>query len=418
MLKIRRKTHEEVKYFIEIESNSGCKWESEEYINSSSPLILKCNCGEKFTVSFNAFKEGNKRQCNICSKKDKHNKIYNKERINKIIELYHEGKTISDISKIIKAKEETVSNILKENNIKIRNVTNYYTSEQLATKKKYYFIDNYFELIDTSEKSYWLGFLFADGNVYIPNYNKGKSKGGTVEISLKQDDDYHLYNFRSDIQGDMPIRYRDIKLNNNLYPSCRLYIGSIKMANDLISHGCVPNKSLILEFPKTIPDELLSHFIRGYIDGDGCVFFKVYEKNDSFNVSLLGTYNFLMKIKDILKINNIKSSEVKSCKSKAFELMITGRDNLVNLYNYLYKDATRFLGRKIDLFRKALLYYDKEFNINPTAKLFEELDEDLQDLKFDKWYKKSEMYKIVQDYNNQQTITERSKTAQLTELLD
>jgi len=405
MLKIRKKTYEEVKYYIEIESNSGCELISKEYKNNSSPLILKCKCGEFFTVSFNAFKEGNQKQCEKCSKENKHNRIYNQDRINKIIQLYQEGNTMFDIGKIIKIKEETISKILKENNIKTRNMTDYYTSEQLATKKKYVFNENYFEVIDSKEKAYWLGFLFADGNVYIPNYNKGKSKGGTVEISLKEDDDYHLYNFRSDIEGDMPITYRDVKLNDKFYHSCRISIGSIKMCNDLINYKCIPVKSLILKFPENLSENLYSHFIRGYIDGDGCVFFKVYQKCDSFSVSLLGTIEFLTKIKSILEDNNIKCSNVKPEKSKAFNIKIGGRDNLVKLYNYLYNDASRFLGRKIDLFRNALIYYDKDFDISPTAKLFAELDEELQDMKFEKWYKKSDMYKILQNYKTQQINT-------------
>ncbi len=44
------------------------------------------------------------------------------------------------------------------------------------------------------------------------------------------------------------------------------------MFEDLCKHGCVPNKSLILEFPKTVPSDLIHHFIRGYFDGDGSVF--------------------------------------------------------------------------------------------------------------------------------------------------
>ena len=43
------------------------------------------------------------------------------------------------------------------------------------------------------------------------------------------------------------------------------------MVNDLINLGCIPNKSLTLTFPDFINDELLPHFIRGYFDGDGCI---------------------------------------------------------------------------------------------------------------------------------------------------
>lgn len=51
-----------------------------------------------------------------------------------------------------------------------------------------------------------------------------------------------------------------------------VHLTSDNMFVDLCKHGCVPNKSLILTFPRTIPDNLIHHFIRGYFDGDGSVF--------------------------------------------------------------------------------------------------------------------------------------------------
>lgn len=43
-----------------------------------------------------------------------------------------------------------------------------YATERRRTRmswRKYYFDFNYFQTIDTSEKAYWLGFMYADGSV-------------------------------------------------------------------------------------------------------------------------------------------------------------------------------------------------------------------------------------------------------------
>ena len=50
-----------------------------------------------------------------------------------------------------------------------------------------------------------------------------------------------------------------------------LDFNSKKLCLDLTKLGAVRNKSLILTFPKFITDELMSSFILGYFDGDGCV---------------------------------------------------------------------------------------------------------------------------------------------------
>lgn len=374
-------TYEQVKCFIEDESNSGCKLLSKEYISNSSPLLILCSCGNEFKVSYNAFshKTKSKRKCNECSKKIKHERVYPKERIELIIHLYtKENKKMSEISKIVGAKVEYISKILKKYNIDIKQTSDYYTPQQLATTKKYIFNEDFFENINSELKAYWLGFLYADGNVYIPNYKQNKSKGGRIEIALKANDDYHLYNFISDINGNMELKYRDIKLNDNIYKSCRLYLGSIKMVTDLIKHGCIPNKSLLLKFPKHLDNNLYPHFIRGYFDGDGCVAFNIYEFNDNLNLNVLGTYEFLAELKNILENNNIKCSNIKPSKSKAFTLFIFGRDNIANFYNYVYGDGTRFLERKRELLRQALIYFKKDFIISDVAKLFTLFDEDLR----------------------------------------
>lgn len=296
--------------------------------------------------------------------------------IDDIISKYQNGAGLKQLRSEYKINERRLRNILINNDITIRGRGEQVNKDNYKTNKKYNFIVDYFKNIDSREKAYWLGFLYADGNVFIRKPNEEHTKGGTVEFSLKKDDEYVLYNFRADIKGNMPIKYRDIKLNDKIFPACRMNIGSIEMCNDLINQGCVPNKSLVLEFPKNISFELYSHFIRGYIDGDGSVIFKIYGKYPTFFVTLLGTYNFLNECKNIFKLNGIESHDIKPEMSNAYRLGIYNKDNLTKLYNYLYKDANRFLDRKIDLFRNGLLYLNRDFEISPVAKFFLDLYED------------------------------------------
>lgn len=62
----RKYTYEQVKYFVEVESNSGCKLLSKEYQNNTTKMKFQCKCGEMFETTFRCFKNRDKRQCNQC----------------------------------------------------------------------------------------------------------------------------------------------------------------------------------------------------------------------------------------------------------------------------------------------------------------------------------------------------------------
>lgn len=99
----------------------------------------------------------------------------------------------------------------------------------------------------------------ADGSV--------RSKPGDfqIELSLKAEDEQHLYKFRDFINNKNKVAYRE---KQKAYRYC---FRSKQIHKDLIKLGCVPRKSVILEFPnqEQVPDKFLLPFIRGYFDGDG-----------------------------------------------------------------------------------------------------------------------------------------------------
>lgn len=166
---------------------------------------------------------------------------YSEETIQKIIELRKSGKGVTEIGKILNIDRVAVSRNLKK--------LGYDTSRNPLIK-------NIFHIIDTEEKAYWLGFLYADG--YVSKYNQ-------IEVSLSLEDEEHLIKLKQFINTNTNI----IKDEHR----CRLLFCSKELANDLAQLGCVNNKSLILQFPteQQVPQELIRHFLRGYVDGDGCL---------------------------------------------------------------------------------------------------------------------------------------------------
>lgn len=59
-------TYKEVKNYIEIKSDSGCKLLSKEYLNTDSKILIQCRCGNEFLTTFYKFKDRDKQQCNDC----------------------------------------------------------------------------------------------------------------------------------------------------------------------------------------------------------------------------------------------------------------------------------------------------------------------------------------------------------------
>ena len=231
---------------------------------------------------------------------------------------------------------------------------------------KYTYNKNYFEVINTKEKAYILGFLYADGciNSY---YKNERLKAMTMEIQLKYDDIELLEKIKNELEANVPITTKTNKIKDKIYKSCRMIVNCTGMCRDLIKLGCTPKKSLTLTFPneEILPIKFRNDFIRGYFDGDGCVHYSEnYRESNicnsswiskNFVVSFVGTYEFLEKLKNILYSNNIHSCDIKhgNC-GKAFELRLYGFENIINFYNYIYDDSKLFLKRKFDKFNYAI----------------------------------------------------------------
>lgn len=195
---------------------------------------------------------------------------------------------------------------------------------------------NFFDIIDTEEKAYFLGIMASDGNV--------SSDRDCMEISLSGEEDRALLErFKDALKYNGLIKNKSVKYPN-AKPCSRLSFTSKQIKNSLIMHGITPRKSLTLEFPVGLSRNLTRHFIRGYFDGDGSV---SYKKDGSFLVSLTSSPSFIASVTTI--INDILSLSVhieRPIKTKAHNLKIGGNFAAFIFLDWIYKDATVYLSRK------------------------------------------------------------------------
>jgi len=145
-------------------------------------------------------------------------------------------------------------------------------------------ITNCFELINTKEKGYWLGVMYSDGSIYT---NKDtKSKKVALKVHIK--DEILISRFIAFSGAN-----NEKKEYNNNYVGIR--ISNREMFEDLNSHGCIPRKSLKIEYPILSNREIELAFLLGYFDGDGT--------KGTSRIST-GSRKFLEQIKEKFSIDN------------------------------------------------------------------------------------------------------------------
>ena len=140
----------------------------------------------------------------------------------------------------------------------------------------------------------------------------------------------------------------------------RLQLGSKELYTDLFKLGMTPAKSKTLTLPK-IPSTVFAHFLRGYFDGDGCVYFKKHFAKDRqkkrwvFTVRFTsGSYTFLSDLLSSLKKKTVNGGFITS-KKGGHELVFSHRDGLA-LFHLMYDNTSHrsYLSRKYKLFKKAI----------------------------------------------------------------
>ena len=201
------------------------------------------------------------------------------------------------------------------------------------------FNEHIFDFIDTEEKAYWLGFIFADGTINSSPIREGVKSIYGFELSLGIKDLKHLEKFKKFIGYN-----KDLLIDNN---RCRFSIANKHFWTTLNNLGCTPNKSLTLKFPN-ISENLIRHFIRGYFDGDGCITRYVNIHTVTPRATVLGTEDML---NNIIKYSNT-IAQLKHDKRHSKEVLYLdwNKENSIKFINYLYNNSTIYLDRKYKLY--------------------------------------------------------------------
>ena len=226
---------------------------------------------------------------------------------------------------------------------------------------KYKINHNYFKEIDSEYKAYILGFIYADGSITQPKGNRQKK----LTLAIQEEDGYILEKLSQDACGGQSYILNPPAVQKRGWKKrAVVYATSNQMCDDLISKGCYIRKSQEgMKFPK-IEEKYLSHFIRGFLDGDGSIILKKvnykYKRKTTnirkdthiqrykLKIAFCSTdKEFLIRIAKIL---NIEKSYISSRMRKQLIhiLWIENIKDVTKSIDFLYKDAIYFLERKYD----------------------------------------------------------------------
>lgn len=186
------------------------------------------------------------------------NNITIKHDHNYVIDLYNKQMmSACEISKLINITKQSIYYILNKNNVKIREID----YKSLVDKSRKYHID--FSIFSDLNEigAYYLGLIYADGSL---------SKTNMFSITLKRTDSYILIKLINDLKSNCILYDGKYTKNNKIFKNKRLIITNYKLTDILKNFGMIRDNKY-KRFIPVINDNLYSHFVRGFLDGDGYV---------------------------------------------------------------------------------------------------------------------------------------------------
>lgn len=226
------------------------------------------------------------------------------------------------------------------------------------SQDRYYINHNFFSEWNEAS-SYFIGFIMADGHI-----SYGSNKWLSLHIAKK--DLCILEKLKMLMQYEGPIKFykaRKSKIGNHISngsESCELRINNAKIVLDLIDKGIpVDNKTFLADFPSDISKDMIRHFIRGLIDGDGSILIRNYKnrKNKGLSIEIYGTEKIVRGVRDNV---NIDCSDIKLCNRSSdhyWMFQINGK-RAKAIADWLYNDSTIYLQRKYDKYKEYCNYYN------------------------------------------------------------
>lgn len=276
-------------------------------------------------------------------------KEFTQEQRKEICRLYiEEKKGLQNIGNLFNSAQSTIKRILTEEGITLRS--------HRESKKKYDYDETYFSQINTPDKAYWLGFLYADGFIC-------KTGNGNPVLGITLAEPEPIEKIKIALKSNLPIRsYKKVNGYSDKSIEYKVTFYSKQMVEDLEKWGCVERKTFKLKFPDFLNEELIPHFIRGYFDGDGSVFLHIQKANNKEYIFLgtqfSGIHDFLEEMSKHFSFLGDRKClyQDKRKETDCWRIQFASNLESLQLYHYMYKDCPQeiCLSRKREKFENFI----------------------------------------------------------------
>ena len=216
--------------------------------------------------------------------------------------------------------------------------------------------EDFFENIDCESKAYILGFIASDGCIQ-PELNR-------IKIDLKDTDEDILIKIQKEIGHKNKLSHypQGIDIGDKHYRAhtSRLIISSKKMVKDLEKYGIVKNKSNILNVDlDKIPKEYFFDYLRGVIDGDGCIsFVEGGTCNLTITTSTIMAEHLNKYIEDFMGESKFYLTHRHKDVLNNATLQATNKHFIYNILIRTYENETISLNRKKEKYLAYKHYYE------------------------------------------------------------
>jgi hypothetical protein len=254
-----------------------------------------------------------------------------------------QGKSISAIARETGCAPKTVGIRLRDWDIPVRDRI---TASALSSSQKCPFNLAFFKSW-SAPMAYTVGFAMADGNV--------EDNGKQRYLRLASVDRCVIDAIANAIDHRGNITTMRSTQFPNAAPCYSLKLCHAELPAIVAQYGLVPRKSLIAEMPD-VPQEYLGHYVRGVLDGDGCVKWtnkgKLVRRPTAYFYS--GSERFLLALSSALECMGMSHRPViKMQCGNIFYFAYHSCDVVTRLYSLMYTGAGNlFLPRKRDRFRE------------------------------------------------------------------